>query len=254
MIQFLLALQGMGAAAATGLATATTGLGEAIAGSGVGKAVIGAGESVVGGATDVGGGLKDIAGGVKDLDITGIKGGMSGVKGGLSEMGSGLTDITDSATKAVDSGQSKLSNAYKESKFGKSGFAKGTGLDGLLDPSGNPNIAAHSQPKPLDMDDGVDSFMRANQNANNQSVNMMSSQPSMQGSSIPYAYSSPSSAEETAALYDQQTANAVAEVIAADQTLPDAPLVQPTNYEHGSLYSPRKDVISVDDFINNRGR
>ena len=245
MIQFLLALQGMGAAAATGLATATGGLG---------KAVGGAAKGVMGGAAEVGGGLKDIAGGIKGLDAAGIKGGLSGVQGGLSEMGSGLKDITDSATKSIDGGQSKLGNAYKESKFGKSGFAKGTGLDSLLDSSGNPNIAAHSQPKPLDMDDSVNSFIRANQNANNPSVNMMSSQPSMRGSSIPYAYSSPSSAEDTAALYDQQTANAVAEVIAADQALPDAPLVQPTNYEHGSLYSPRKDVVSVDDFINNRGR
>ena len=250
MIQFLTALQGAGATAASGLSTALSGMG-----SNAATTLSGAmGLDKMAGLADVGAGLSDMAGGVKDLDISGIMDGASGVKGGLSEMGSGLTDIVDSATNAIDSGQSKLNDAYKESKFGKSGFAKGTGLDSLLESSGNPNIAAHSQPKPLDMDDSINSFIRANQNSNNPSVNMMSSQPSMRASSIPYAYSSPSLAEDTAALYDQQTADAVAEVIAADQALPDAPLVQPTNYEHGSLYSPRNDVISADDFINNRGR
>lgn len=166
-----------------------------------------------------------------------------------------MTDLSGMADKMVAGQEAKLNEAFKDSSFGKSGFAKGTGLDGLFEPSADPRVASHGRAQPMQTGDGVGRFMSVNAGSNNPSVGSMVSSPAFQSASIPYATSgSISEQDQNAALYDQQTADAVAEVIAADQTLPDAPLVQPTNYEHGSLYSPRKDVVSVDDFINNRGR
>ena len=250
MIQFLAALQSAGAAAATGLASAQA----AVASSGVGQAVSGAASNVAGGATKAMGGLSDIAGGMTNMNLTEMKGGLSDLQGGLTDAKGGLSDLASSADKGASNQLSKLDSSFKDSKFGKSNFAKDTGLDKLLEPSNDPRISAHSQPKPMQSDDGVDRFRAVSSMVNNPSVGAMTSAPTAQAGSIPYTAASVDESAQQAALYDQQTADAVSEVIAADLTLPTAPLVQPTNYEHGSLYSPRNDVISVDDFINNRGR
>ena len=179
----------------------------------------------------------------------------------LGEAGSALSKITepinqiskafDDKTKDIGAG---ITDAYRGSAFGQSGFAKGTGLDGLFDPSDNPNISKHSAYKPVSMVDPISSFRSVNQYTNNPSVGMLSSVNMGSDVGIPYVYDGGGAltdTEEKAIQFEKDKNQAVKEVINADPALPKLIDVQPMDFTHGSLYSP-VDTVSVEDFINNR--
>jgi hypothetical protein len=179
----------------------------------------------------------------------------------LGEAGSALAGITDpinQVSKAFDA-KSKditggITDAYKGSAFGQSGFAKGTGLDGLFNPSDDPNISKHSAYSPVSMGDPISSFRSVNQFTNNPSVGMLNSVDTGSDVGIPYVYDGGGAltdTEEKAIQFEKEKNQAVEDVINADPNLPKLNDVQPMDFTHGSLYSP-VETVSVDDFLNNR--
>ncbi len=167
----------------------------------------------------------------------------------------GVTDPINQLGGLLDKKSNELSNkldsGFRNTAFGKSGFAKGTGLDGLFSPSDNPNISKHSAYTPVSMPNSVSNFQGVNQLTNNPSVGMLSQEQQGQDVGIPYVYSPAlTDSEETGIKLKKDENKAVQDVINADPALAPVEVVQPVDYEHGSLYEKPEEVLSVSDFIN----